>query len=140
MPHKHGWFIENRIFYNQYHGDVSAEEVQQMAITNLKYLDDSEAPLVHCFVDIENIGSIPLRFNALKESAQMSLDHPKIGWIIAYGKDNRFVTFLGTMVTQFFKSRYRLFKTYEEAIEFLQSMDATLPDLKAADNPSRATR
>ena len=135
MPYKHGWFLESRIFYNEYWGDVTAEEIRQLAEFNLEYLDHSDAPLVHAFINIEAMGSFPVNLSALRDSTLTTLRHPKMGWLIAYGKNNRFVSFLIPLVTQLFQTRYRLFDTYEEAVAFLQSVDTSLPDLGSPDVP-----
>ena len=46
------------------------------------------------------------------------------------------MSFVAGIVTQMFKSRYRMFDTYEEAIEFLQSVDSTLPNLQEIRSPA----
>ncbi len=137
MPHNHQWLIENRVFYNEYNGDVSADDLRRMATANLKYLESSDAPLVHCFVNAENLSKMPVNLTALRDSTLPTLQHPRMGWVIAYGTNNPLLSFLGSTVTQLFQTRYRLFDSYERAVEFLQSVDETLPDLSRFDLPSQ---
>lgn len=134
--HQHKWWIKNRVFFNEYNGQTTADDLVAMSEANLEYLENSDAPLVHCIVNIENMTQVPLNIRVVQSGTVKSLRHPKMGWLIAYGKSDKMMSFIAQAVTQIFKTRYRLVDTYQEAVEFLQSVDATLPDLSSMTPPS----
>ena len=128
MLHIHKWLIENHVFYNEYNKDVKAEELKEIASANLAYLDKSNAPVVHILINLENMGRLPLSIYQVKEASLATLHHPKMGWMVVYGNNESFVSFLTNMVVSLTKTRYKRFDGYEEAMKFLKSVDSTIPD------------
>ena len=131
MAYIHKWLIENRILYNEYNGSISKEDITEMVSSDVEYLDKSDALLVHCLVNIRALTSIPTNIKCLSESTQAILGHPQIGWVIAYGNQIPAGAFITTIVAQLFKTRFRLLNSHNEALDFLKTVDVTLPDLQA---------
>ena len=58
------------------------------------------------------------------------LKHPKLGWFIVFGNKIPKLRLLRNIIMQMSQVRHRNFETREETLEFLQKMDASLPDLQ----------
>ncbi len=62
--------------------------------------------------------------------------HPRYGWTLVVGSTNPFQRFVVAIANNFFKGRQRNFDTREEALDFLNEVDSTLPTLRALQKPA----
>jgi hypothetical protein len=126
MAHEISWLLEGRVIFVRLTGVQTAEAASLFDREILPYLDNVQAPLVHLVFDTVGLEQLPgigvlSRFQWLK--------HPKTGWVVGYPKPNGAIAFITGFVSQLFKLRFRTFDTSQEALAFLQDVDATLPDL-----------
>ncbi len=122
------WLIENKIILGKPEGDPSPEDLKQASETYQKLLDSSDAPLVHVLVDESKLETLPVSISVLAEKLDF-LKHPRLGWFILYGNEDAMKNFVSSMLTGINKVRHRRFLTLEDSLEFLVSVDSTLPSV-----------
>lgn len=120
------WLIENKIILGKPEGDPSPEDLKQASETYQKLLDSSDAPLVHVLVDESKLETLPVSISVLAEKLDF-LKHPRLGWFILYGNEDAMKNFVSSMLTGINKVRHRRFLTLEDSLEFLVTVDSTLP-------------
>ena len=127
MPSQVSWLLENRVMLTYNQGVVSDQDMFNIDQPVLDYMNQCTAPLVHMIVDHRNgIGS-----PSTKALAQLQWPkHPKVGWMIMVGMANPFQKFVVAVASNFFKTRMRMFDRMDEALDFLNEIDSTLPMLR----------
>ena len=127
MTSQVSWLLEKRVILTYNEGIVSDEDMFANDQPILDYLNACTVPLVHMIVDHrKGVGS-----PSSKALAQLSWPkHPKTGWTILVGMANPFQKFVVTVASNFFKSRMRMVNTMDEALDFLNQVDSTLPALR----------
>lgn len=136
MPVKIGWLVENRISYFRYEGDVHIREVAEASRIGILLIEQSDHQLIHSIQDSRYQKSFPNNVNALAQTVQEALRHPRMGWLLSVGIDNDLVRFVATLVSQLTRTRHRIIEDYDEALAFLKRIDASLPDISAATPPA----
>lgn len=131
MPVEINWYSPQRVIFVRYTGNISADEMQYLAQNALAMLESAppDIMLVHSLYDFSALEKMPLNLKLASDTAAPAYSNPRMGWVAAYGLGNVYVKYLAQMVGQMFKLRYRFFDTQEEAVQFLQSVDMTLPVL-----------
>jgi hypothetical protein len=127
MPMQLSWYLENRVMLLVNHGDSSDQDVFDIDQPIIDYLNQSQAPLVHLIID--NIGAKYIPSVKAVTSVKWP-KHPQYGWTILVGLTNPFQRFVNVVATNFFKARQRMFDTMDEALDFLNEVDSTLPALR----------
>lgn len=121
------WYLENRVIQIVNHGDISDQDMLDSDQPIIDYMNQSQAPLVHLIVDNSKASYTP----SVKTVTQAKFPkHPQCGWIILVGPANTLMRFANAVVTNLFKTRNRMFDTFDEALDFLNEMDSTLPPLR----------
>ena len=123
------WLIENRIILGKPQGDPSPEDLKQASETYQILLDNSNAPLVHVLVDESKLETLPVSISVLAEKLDF-LSHPRLGWFILYGNDDAMKKFVSSMLTGISKVRNRRFANLQDSLEFLVSVDSSLPTVQ----------
>jgi hypothetical protein len=96
----------------------------------IRILDEATVPLLHAIYDYTHAEALP----SLKDlSTLKSGNHPKVGWSVFVGVPNPFIKFLVSVTVQIMRARLRFFDTFDEAKQFIQEMDSSLPDLTPFD-------
>lgn len=135
MPVDVSWYIEGRIVYIRYHGDVTVEDKRIGAEEECDFLDKGTTPLVHVLLDITDQTSSPTNIRLIQKALDKALTHPAKGWTLAYGKEEfRMENYVNSVVTQPYQARYRTYVTQKEALEFLLYVDSTLAGLIDIEN------
>ena len=129
MPQQTSWIIENHLVQMKYTGDISVEDLVEGSTQLKANLESSDAPLVHVLVDVLEMTSFPKRVQEITPIVREAMSHPRYGWLVLVGFKNPFVSSLAFLVSQIFRSRYRAFKTYDEAMHFLEQVDPELMHL-----------
>lgn len=130
MPFGVTWLVEDKLLLLQAWGLFGLNEMNQMDAKIGAMLDRSSSPLVHGIHDHRQTSQIPSAKDLMKIK---SGSHPRVGWLVFVGLDNKLLKFFVSTTGQVLKLRVRFMDTIEEALAFLQDMDSTLPDLKAID-------
>ncbi len=134
MPYNVEWLMKDRIFEIHASGVVTLEEMEAYSSTIISMLEQSPYPLIHAIADDAHVESFP---RLALFSKIPWLRHPKMGWLVSYGIDQPVARFVGHTAGQITRLRLRLVKDYDEAIEFLQYVDVTLPDLNQFDQSTQ---
>lgn len=127
MASKNSWLIENRVILSTFSGEVSLEDLQAHDLDMLKHIEAGEAP-VHVVCDITAMVRYPSNIAAITRSARQHLTHPNMGWFIATGMQNPFLSFIADIVanTSYLKLKLKKAHTIEEALDMLQQVDTRL--------------
>jgi|GEM_PF-1523144 len=130
MPVDISWYLEGRIIYIKYFGDVTIDDKREGAEQEIALLDAGTSALVHVLLDITDQTSSPTNIKAIQEALDKALKHPKKGWTLAFGKEEfRMENFINSVVTQSSSARYRTYVTLQETLEFLVYVDPSLQDV-----------
>lgn len=123
------WLVEKRVIYCSFEGTLSVEQLRASSQQIIERLSQSEQKLVHILFDLSMVEGIPLQMGLIGESVRPFMTHPSTGWIIAFGTQNGMIRMISSIVSQTFRARFRFYRQRDEAIQMLQSLDTTLPDL-----------
>jgi len=129
MAHEISWLVPNKVINMYVNGDMTLESLVAFSDDVIQHIEASDAPLVHLLIDERDMGGFPSQIKRVLDSAQF-LRHPRLGWFVIYGTDNKVLKFISYMVAQVAHIRHRRFVTQEEALAFLQTIDSTLPNLR----------
>lgn len=127
MPLKLQWLVEDQVFLRVAEGEVTVDEYYEhdaRLINN--YLEPSPATRVHGIFDLTGLDQMP-ELKVLRQAK--AIKHSKTGWVVLVGVDNPVIKLVASVMGQMYQARFRFYNTIEEALDFLQSMDDTLPDL-----------
>ncbi|MBA3873824.1 MAG: hypothetical protein H0X30_32225 [Anaerolineae bacterium] len=127
MPVQLSWYLENRVILMVNHDGSSDQELLELDQPVINYLNQSNASLVHLIWNNNDSKYMP-SINATK--ALQFPKHPQFGWTITVGLNNPLQRFIVAVANAFFKSRVRMVNTMDEALDFLNEVDGTLPALR----------
>jgi hypothetical protein len=133
MAFELSWYLENRVILLTGHGEGSDQNLLDIDQQVINYLNQSNATLVHLIMDQRNLPppSSSKAASQIKLASQLKWPkHPKYGWAILVGPSNSLQRFVIAVATNFFKVRQRTFDTMDEALDFLNDIDSTLPALR----------
>lgn len=116
------WLIPQRVLFQKYTGDVTAEDLQHLGDILPQYVDEA-TPLMHTLIDVSQARS-SLNMKGIM-SAMPKTVYDKEGWRVLVGLD-RMGRFIGSVILQMIGQRYRLFDNMDEALAFLADQDKTL--------------
>ena len=127
MENEITWLIENHVILNKiYEWDL--ESLGESSFMTEGMVSTSDKPLVHTLYDFTEMEKYPMNVAAVGKAVKPLLSSNKLGWVITV-MDNPMILFLSTVATGLYGVRFRSFKTMNEALEFLQQRDSTLPPL-----------
>ncbi len=109
-------------------GNYTDDELINLDGQVISYLDQSNVPLVHMIMDRQGTDHIPSMKSVTKVKWPK---HPRYGWTLVVGSTNPFQRFVVAVANNFFKGRQRNFDNREEAFDFLNEVDSTLPPLRS---------
>jgi hypothetical protein len=132
------WLIEGRLM--RVPGTLDRDV---MAYRNHLVLAAIEAtgkpPMVHCLIDHSNqytpeqLADQPRRVTDYMmthdEVREKLLNHPLLGWVMSVATPNMGLKMAGTVQSQKDSYRWRTVASIQAALDWLQKVDVTLPDL-----------
>lgn len=133
------WFLQGRILYSP--GSVDREDIIQRNRLSLSMIEtEGEEPFVHTLIDhtgryqggsVKQTGKLSHYVNLGEEAVRDKLlSHPLLGWVISI-QTPTVLKMSGAVVSQKRNYRWHSVDSLEEALDFLQKRDPTLPDLRA---------
>ena len=131
------WLVEGHLLLLNSWGNVNVDELTAMDSRIHDMLTSSQVPLVHGIHDHSGASQIPSAKDLMKVK---SGHHPRVGWLIIIGLDNKLMKFFVSVAGQVLNIRLRFMNSLEEALAFLQDVDSTLPDLKVIDLTAAESR
>lgn len=132
------WHHQDRIVLVRLIGKLSPAEMREADRTLTQdFLDVSQAEKTHVIFDHSQLESIP---PAGMHNQFSFTGHPHLGWCVSFG-DNRVTRFYVTSLSQQNRVNFHMEPASEDALEFLQEMDNTLPtQLPPIPSMGRVTR
>lgn len=128
MSYRLSWYVPGRIVLYEMVDAESETDFEQLDQDFLAHLDRAEGPLVHFLFEFESVDT-GQRPDIRSMTGMQFVRDPRTGWVIVISKPNPIIKFLITTAAQINQARFRLFDTRDQALDFLQDVDATLPQL-----------
>lgn len=141
MPVQLSWYLPGRIILSS--GTLEPEEIAERNRLLLALIEsEGEPPFVHVLIDHTRsaYSEGDLEAHARSLSAYVKLDHEEVrekllhhsrlGWVVSVATPTASLKMAGTISSQQRNYRWHSVDTFDEALEFLQSRDTTLPNLK----------
>lgn len=119
------WLVENHVVVCKtinWDSDTLAQDILKVNML----VNQSDLPLVHTLWDFRDMISYPTNLNSIRKAIQPLFTNKRLGWVLTV-MDNHMVGFLAQAGSSMYGVRYHSFKSMDEALEFLQSRDPTLP-------------
>lgn len=123
MPYTREWIEYGRIIKTAFNGALTLPELKQSSEEASAMMEEGQAP-VHIITDLTHLKQFPTNLLQVKD-ALPHLSHPAIGWQVFYGAPSLAMSLIG-IFGHVSRTRTRAFVTYEQAVQFLKSQDATL--------------
>ncbi len=126
MPFTVSWLVDKRVTYTRMYGVMTAADLRGLKIVLEEYIAQSEQ-LIHLISDATDTIRTEMSLKDLQNTEYA--DATNLGWAI-FVNPNMLHRFFASVVTQLRGKRGREFATMEQALEFLQNIDETLPPMK----------
>lgn len=123
------WLVPGRIIDVTITGEISIEDLENESNIILDMFAESDAPLVHVITNEAALESLPTSLQMFSDALDFMRD-PRLGWMIMYPSNDSMSKFLSGMVAGISKVRYRRFDTLEESLQFLVTVDTSLPTVE----------
>lgn len=133
MPHTHEWVEPRRVAKTMFTGILTVDELKQVSDEAIADMEEGQAP-VHFITDLTALTQFPTNLLQVKD-ALVYISHPSMGWQVFFGAPALATSLIG-IFGHIAHARMRAFRTYEQAIRFLKSEDATLT-LEAPPRPTK---
>ncbi len=131
MPVEAKWLVEGRVILVKHNDVISPEKVGEAVLKTADLISETQSPIVHVITFVYDNMEMQGSVFQFRQAMKPLWGTPKMGWQLLVQRDtNQFLKFMGSIVTQLFKTKYRMYSSLEEAVAFLQNEDPTLPNLK----------
>ena len=130
MPQYTDWYLEGRIIYVHYIGDVTLEDLDASSRDELALLDGVDHP-VHILLDVTEQTSRTTDLVRVRDSLRQVLLHPNKGWTLMFGPITPRDEHIHGIITHLYHVHFRAFDTRQEALAFLAEADESLGPLLA---------
>lgn len=128
MPVDIFWYLPKRVLMVQLEGHTRFDEQRQLGEQVTAFLDEGEPPMVHILVNTESAYDQMVQISYAQQVLTF-IKHEQLGWLLPYGPTKRIRHFAASVLTQAAGVRYRYCKSLDDALDFLQQADPTLPEL-----------
>jgi len=120
MPINFHWQVQDRVLLIEHIGQLTVDEMDAALTRYIGYLDSAQRPF-HLIADWRRSLGYPLQFSMVSKSMSI-LRHWNMGHIALVGV-NPSVSFWLDFFSRLTRVNYRVFKTLDEAIRFLDEID-----------------
>jgi hypothetical protein len=128
MPIETRWYLEGRVSFTRLSGVVTEPDLKAMDAWLLACMENPQVPLVHHIIDCSDITKPTSVRHAMQLRAPR---HARIGWALTINSTrNPMVRFLTGLVVSAARIRYRDVNSFDHALETLNALDPSLPDLQ----------
>ena len=124
MSYEVKWHTKDSIILVRLWGNLDIQEFPEFDRLILQHIEQSERLFVHIWVDLKEVTEFPVKLWQVQKSLT-HISHARTGWSIII-TDNRIIKFVGSVITQVAKARFRAFSTDEEGMSFLVDVDSSL--------------
>ena len=126
MPLAIKWYCDGLVVYARVTGTLTIENLKELNAQVHRMVESSDAPLVHLVTDLSQITAYP----SLGEAMRNVRFEERVGWSIVIGTNERkMVKFITSVIASALRLRFRQVNNLDEALDFLQKVDAALPNL-----------
>ncbi|GAB4531556.1 MAG: hypothetical protein OHK0046_52320 [Anaerolineae bacterium] len=125
------WFLTERILYFRYTGIVTVDDIHRATEQAVMMGNQVSTGTVHALHNATDLHALPINLKLLTSISTRGFRHPRSGWSVAHGLDNRVIRYVGSAVAELARARYKLVAEEADALRFLQQVDPALPDLFA---------
>lgn len=126
MPHEINWVVDKLVLHVQYTGTVEKDELLEVNVDLVAYLDEGEAP-IHIISDQSNMDRLNADLKSFRQVMTIMNDK-RWGWIMIMGADP-ITQFFGKLVSHAFKKKMRIVKTLDDAKYALGVEDLRLAEI-----------
>jgi|GEM_PF-4881136 len=119
------WLIPNKVLLACNSGKINIEDVQASSTLAEAFLNDATHPIIF-IVDESRMEGFPADPRAIVSSAKW-MKHSNLGWLVAFGNDNRFIGMITHIGTQLANIRFRRESTWQDTLNFLHHIADDLP-------------
>lgn len=129
MASSYSWYLENQIIYVQIEDSVTLDDLKKGNRFISQCLDAALHRPVHILYDMRQVERIKVNSFQVRSNLKY-LQHPNLGWLVAFGLRGLTSTifdFMITMLSSIVGRRLHSTYTFDEALAFLHTMDKTLP-------------
>jgi len=133
MGFRLSWLVEGRVIEGAVVGGIQPGDQPAFDREMNRMLDAGTGEFVHYVTDASNMDK-PASFNDLRKMTFPR--HPRYGRTIVVGNRDPIQRMISTIAAGVFNIQVRQVDTMDAALEFLQQVDVTLPDLNAIRAPS----
>lgn len=128
------WELYGRIACLQYPASITEADLKQAAMRLHDMMEASgiDGMRVHIIHDMSALSAYPTRLNEFVRPLTPVYRHPLTGRLVVIGAHSPLMRFLVDVTSQMFRLEYLIAETGTDALTYLQSKDATLPQTYAA--------
>lgn len=124
------WLIEGRVLKIEMLGELTLELLIEIIDAIKQKMVDAKPPFVNIFIDLSNRTSVHRSIFSVSEISKHVEHNEMSGWVLVIDPNSTAgLRFLGTMVSQLARQRFRIVSSMQEGIEFLKTVDTTMVDL-----------
>lgn len=142
MPYQHSWLIEKKVLASKLWGEQTIEELVASNAEINAFLDEADDRLVHMVINDGELTSIPSSLFQTRKTLTYT-NHKNLGWVVIFGVKERSLSasvkdYMILTLAKLARARFVRVKTFEEAIDHLKAVDATI-DWTAMNSDLQAT-
>jgi hypothetical protein len=116
------WIVQGRVMLVQFSGVLTLEDVQAMNTQAAVLMEEALPPHVDVIANGTYVTQFDRHLINVRNLRGSLGKHPLVNWHIIVDPDpNPAMQFLGSIVFKLLGARYRVMKTIEEALSFLQA-------------------
>jgi hypothetical protein len=135
------WLVKGRVIYAA--GTLDRDEIIERNRLSYALIEaEGQPPMVHILIDHSNrytAEDLQHQIRSLSHYVKLDSDdqneqlikHPLLGWILSIANPSQSLKMAGAVRSQQYNYRWHSVDTLEDALDFLQERDGTLPDLRA---------
>lgn len=122
MKIEYRWLLENRVLYAQLTGRLSMTELEESTNYILNLLKQDSSEKLHILYQMDGLQPSG-KIGELAKLNREVLKHPKMGWILSYGLDNKVTEFIFRVVVKTLGAKVKFLENHEAALDFLRVID-----------------
>jgi hypothetical protein len=123
------WLIEKRVIYGEMGGDISPQDIKDMADIYQKMIAES-IPELHYVYCVHKLGKLPVNLRDVPKIFPKTPEGQNAtGWNLLYGETNSVVKMTSMVAFHLMGGKYRWLNSHTECLSFLYEMDASLQGL-----------
>lgn len=116
------WLVQGRVMLVQFSGVLTLEDVQQMNEKAALLMEEAIPPHVDVIANGTYVTQFDRNLVNVRNLRSSLGKHPMVNWHIIVDPDpNPAMQFLGSIVFKLLGARYRVMKTVDDALNFLQA-------------------